>query len=356
MLIRKAGFSLVFLVLVAVGAVFMGSRLPTSFLPEEDQGYLYVAMQLPDASSLQRTSEAAKQVENVMLNTPGVASCISVIGFSLLSQVQNTYSAFFFVPLKDWDQRKKPEEQFKAIQAHMGQALSQIKEGIAFSFQPPSIPGLGTSGGVTFVLEDRSGGTPEFFTNNVNKFVAAIRKRPELVGVGTTYLPNVPQLYADVDREKVSRQGVNIGDVYTTMQTFMGGYLVNYFNRFGRQWQVYVEAEGDYRTRPDDVGQFYVFNNKGGKVPLSAVTSLRTINGPEFDYALQRISSDRNQRRRRAGLQFRPGDEGARRSIRPDDASRNGIRLYGDVVSGTAGREGHLSFRHLWPLAAASSF
>ncbi len=282
-LIRKAGFSLIFLVLVGVGAVYMGSRLPTSFLPEEDQGYLYVAMQLPDASSLQRTSEAAKQVENVMLNTPGVASCISVIGFSLLSQVQNTYSAFFFVPLKDWDQRKKPEEQFTAIQAHVGRALSQIKEGIAFSFQPPSIPGLGTSGGVTFVLEDRSGGTPEFFTNNVNKFLAAIRKRPELVGVGTTYLPNVPQLYADVDREKVSRQGVNIGDVYTTMQTFMGGYLVNYFNRFGRQWQVYVEAEGDYRTRPDDVGQFYVFNNKGGQVPLNAVTSLRTINGPEFD-------------------------------------------------------------------------
>jgi HAE1 family hydrophobic/amphiphilic exporter-1 len=113
--------------------------------------------------------------------------------------------------------------------------------------------------------------------------MAAIRKRPELVGVSTTYLPNVPQLYANVDREKVSRQGVNIGDVYTTMQTFMGGYLVNYFNRFGRQWQVYVEAEGDYRTRPDDVGQFYVFNNKGGQVPLSAVTTLQTINGPEFD-------------------------------------------------------------------------
>ncbi len=282
-LIRKAGFALIFLVLIAVGAVFMGGRLPTSFLPEEDQGYLYVAMQLPDASSLQRTSDAAKQVENALLNTPGVASCISVIGFSLLSQVQNTYSAFFFVPLKDWDQRKKPEEQFPAIQAHVGRVLSQIKEGIAFSFPPPSIPGLGTSGGVTFVLEDRSGGTQDFFTNNVNKFMAALRKRPELTGISTTYLPSVPQLFADVDREKVSRQGVNIGDVYTTMQTFMGGYLVNYFNRFGRQWQVYVEAEGDYRTRPDQVAQFYVNNGSGGKVPLSAVTTLKTINGPEFD-------------------------------------------------------------------------
>jgi len=282
-LIRKAGFSMVFLCLIAVGAVLMGSRLPTSFLPEEDQGYMYVAMQLPDASSLQRTSEAAKKVESVLLKTPGVASCISVIGFSLLSQVQNTYSAFFFVPLKDWDQRTKPEEQLAGIKAHIGQELAGIQEGTAFSFEPPSIPGLGTSGGVTFVLEDRSGGTQQFFTDNLNKFMAALRKRPELVGVGTTYLPNVPQIYADVDREKVSRQGVSIGDVYTTMQTFMGGYLVNYFNRFGRQWQVYVEAEGDSRTRPENVGQFYVSNSKGGQVPLSAVTSLRVINGPEFD-------------------------------------------------------------------------
>jgi HAE1 family hydrophobic/amphiphilic exporter-1 len=282
-LVRKAGFSVVFLALIAVGAVMLGTRLPSSFLPEEDQGYIYVAMQLPDASSLQRTSEAAKKVEKALLNTPGIGSCISVIGFSLLSQVQNTYSAFFFVPLKNWDERTKPEEQFTAIKANVAKELSKIQEGVAFSFQPPSIPGLGTSGGVTFVLEDRSGGTQQFFTDNVNKFMAALRKRKELASATTTYLPDVPQIYADVDREKVSRQGVNIGDVYTTMQAFMGGYLVNYFNRFGRQWQVYVEAEGDYRTRPESVGQFYVTNHDGGQVPLSAVTSLRTMNGPEFD-------------------------------------------------------------------------
>jgi len=281
-LIRKAGFSLVFLALIAVAAVFMGNRLPASFIPEEDQGYLFVSMQLPDASSLERTSEAAKKVEAVLKGTPGVDAVISVIGFSLLSQVQDTYSAFFFVPLKDWDVRKKPEEQFTAIQAHVGEELGKIKEGIAFSFPPPSIPGLGTSGGVTFVLEDRSGGTQQFFTDNFNKFIAAARKRPELAAVNSTYLPDVPQVFADVDREKASRQGVNIGDIYTTMQTFMGGYLVNYFNRFGRQWQVYVEAEGEYRTRAENVGQFYVTNSKGGSVPLSSVTSLKTMNGSEF--------------------------------------------------------------------------
>ena len=221
-LIRRWGFSFLFLALMAVAAVLLGRQLPTSFLPEEDQGYLFVAMQLPDAASLQRTSEAAQKVEKALLQTPGVQGCISVIGFSLLSTVQNTYSAFFFVPLKDWDQRTKPEEQFKAIQGHVGGALAQIEDGIAFSFSPPSIPGVGTSGGVTFVLEDRSGGTQQFLTDNVNKFLAAARKRPELVGLSTTYLPDVPQLYTDVDRVKVTRQGVNIADVYTTMQDLHG--------------------------------------------------------------------------------------------------------------------------------------
>ncbi len=244
-LIRRWGFSFLFLGLMAVAAVLLGKQLPTSFLPEEDQGYLFVALQLPDAASLQRTGEAAVKVEKALLETPGVQGCISVIGFSLLSTVQNTYSAFFFVPLKDWDQRKKPEEQFKAIQTHVAGTLSQIEDGIAFSFSPPSIPGVGTSGGVTFVLEDRSGGTQQFLTDNVNKFLTAARKRPELVGLSTTYLPDVPQLYTDVDRVKVTRQGVNIADVYTTMQTFMGGYLVNRFTALpGRQWQVYRGSRG----------------------------------------------------------------------------------------------------------------
>ena len=282
LLIRKWGVSFVFLALAGLAAVLLGGRLPTAFLPEEDQGYMFVAMQLPDASSLERTSDAARKVENVLLKTPGVQGCVSVIGFSLLSLVQNTYSAFFFVPLKDWDQRTKPEEQYTAIQAHVAQQLSQIREGLAFSFSPPAIPGVGTSGGATFVLEDRSGADQEFLTKNVNTFLEAARKRKELMSVATTYLPNVPQVYADVDRAKVMRQGVNIGDVYETMQTFMGGYLVNYFNRFGRQWQVYVEAEGDSRTRPENIGQFYVTGSNGGMVPLSAVTDIHAMNGPEF--------------------------------------------------------------------------
>lgn len=281
-LIRKAAVGLVFLAIMAVAAVFLNGKLPSSFLPTEDQGYMFVALQLPNAASLQRTSDAAKDVEDALTHTPGIESVTSVIGFSLLSFSQNTYSGFFFVTLKPWDERKAANEQFEAIQGNVAIALSKVKQGLAFSFPPPSIPGVGTSGGVTFVLEDRSGGTTEFLAQNLNKFVAAAQKRPEIAGVQSTALPSVPQIYADVDREKVMRQGVNIGDVYETMQTFMGGYLVNYFNRFGRQWQVYVEAEGDYRKRAENVGSFYVSNARGEMTPLSSITNIRTINGPEF--------------------------------------------------------------------------
>src|SRR5690242_20302818 len=188
LLIRKAALSLIFLVGIAVIGVFIGSKLPASFLPEEDGGYVYVSMQLPYAASLQRTAAAAREVENIILHTPGVQGCTSVIGFSLLSRVQNTYSAFFFVTEKPWDERTKPEEQYTAIRSHITQSLAGVKDGVAFSFAPPAIPGVGTSGGVTFMLEDRSGSDLQFLTDNLNKFMAAARKRPELASISSTFL------------------------------------------------------------------------------------------------------------------------------------------------------------------------
>jgi len=281
-LIRKAFFSLALLAITAVAAVLIGRQLPSSFLPTEDQGYMFVALQLPNAASLQRTSEAARDVESRLSRSPGIQSVTSVIGFSLLSITQQTYSAFFFITLKPWDQRTQPNEQYGAILQNAAFNLSQVKSGLAFSFPPPSIPGVGTSGGVTMVLEDRSGSEASFLTRNLFKFMGAASKRPEVGAIIPSYLPDVPQLYADVDRAKVITEGVNVGDVYSTMQTFMGGYLVNYFNRFGRQWQTYVEAEGDYRTRTDALGRFYVANSRGAMVPLSAVTTIKNISGPEF--------------------------------------------------------------------------
>jgi hydrophobic/amphiphilic exporter-1 (mainly G- bacteria), HAE1 family len=282
LLIRKSGFALVFLLIVSVAAVWIARGIPNSFLPDEDQGYLYVGMVLPNAASLQRTTEASKKVEDVILKTPGVKSIVSVNGFSLLSFTQSTYTAFYFVTLKPWEQRKSKDQQYLAIQKNIAQGLGGIREGIAFSFPPPAIPGVGTSGGVSAVLEDRSGGSQQNLTDNVNKFMAALRQRPEIASVITTYVPNVPQIYVDVDRAKAIQEGVNLADVYETLQTFMGGNLVNYFNRFGRQWQTYIEAEGTSRTNINNIGQFYVQNAAGNSIPLSTLTNIKRITGPEF--------------------------------------------------------------------------
>jgi HAE1 family hydrophobic/amphiphilic exporter-1 len=283
LLIRKSGFALVFLLLVAVGAVLLGKRIPTSFLPNEDQGYAFAALQLPDAASLERSGDAAAKVEKALMQVPGVGGVTSVVGVNILNTTQNTYSTVFFITLKDWDERTKPDEQYTAILANLNRTMRGVQEGTGFAFPPPSIPGVGTSGGVTMILEDRSGSNDlSFLTENLNKYMAACRKRPEIAGVAPTYLPNVPQLYVNVDKAKVRQQQVSLSDVYVTMQTFMGGNLVNYFNRFGRQWQTYVEAEGDYRTNIDNIGQFYVRSANGGQVPLSAVTTVRRTTGPEF--------------------------------------------------------------------------
>ncbi len=273
-LIRKSVIAFAVLIVCGILAGFFSAKLPSSFLPDEDQGYMYMNLQLPNASSLQRTEAVAHEIEDLLAKTPGVESTASVVGFSLLSLTRSSYNAFFFVTLKEWKDRQKREEQYQFIPG--------LPQGIAFSFSPPAIPGVGTSGGVTFVLEDRSGKDIEFLADNMNKFLAAARKRPELASVNTTFLPKVPQQFIDVDRDKALKQGVDIKDVYRTIQAFMGGTFVNYFNRFGRQWQVYVEAEGAYRNRAENVGQFYVRNRTGDMVPLSALTRFESRSGPEF--------------------------------------------------------------------------
>jgi HAE1 family hydrophobic/amphiphilic exporter-1 len=281
-LIRKTAFALILLVIFGAAGGFFATKVPSSFLPDEDQGYLYINLQLPNASSLQRTDEVARKIEAVLAKTPGVQYTTSVVGFSLLSFVRTSYNGFFFVTLKPWDERKSREEQFQQIKQNINIALSKIPEGIAFSFSPPAIPGVGTSGGFSFVLEDRAGNDIQFLASNLNTFLAAARKRPEIAGVSTTFLPSVPQQFVDVDRDKVIKQGVAINDVYKTLQAFMGGLFINSFNRLGRQWQVYIEAEGEFRTRAENVGQFYVKSNTGQMVPLAAVTRFESRLGPEF--------------------------------------------------------------------------
>ncbi|HEX3719737.1 MAG TPA: multidrug efflux RND transporter permease subunit [Verrucomicrobiae bacterium] len=281
-LIKRSVISLIALAAVTAVAVLIGTRLASSFLPEEDQGYMFVNVQLPDAASIPRTDAFCKKVEGILQKIPGIKYYTTVIGFSLLSQAQTTYNALFFVTLQPWNERTKSDEQINAIRARINKELGELPEAKAVCFPPPAIPGVGTAGGFTFILEDRVGKDPDFLTDNLHTFMTEAAKRRELSGLSTTYLPAVPQVYIDVDRDKVLKQGVDLRTVYTTLQTFLGGYFVNYFNRFGREWQVYVEAEDKYRSSLDNIGLFYVRNRLGQSVPLSALVTVKHRQGPEF--------------------------------------------------------------------------
>jgi HAE1 family hydrophobic/amphiphilic exporter-1 len=282
-MLRKSAIAFAVLLVAGAGAAFFSSRVPTSFLPGEDQGYMFMHLQLPNASSLERTEAAAAKVEQTLLHTPGIKYVTRVAGFSLLSFVSTSYTGLFFVTLDDWSLRKSRQTQYNEIVQHVNQELSKLPDGFAVSFPPPAIPGVGTSGGFTFVLEDRAGKDVQFLADNLQKFIAAASKRPEIApGIISTFLPSVPQEYLAVDREKALKEGVALPDLYRTIQAYMGGLFVNYFNSFGRQWQVYVEAEAAYRKNLDSVGQFYVRNSQGAMVPLSALTKFESRPGPEF--------------------------------------------------------------------------
>jgi len=281
-LIRKGALALAILAIFGIAGLVFAHFLPSSFLPDEDLGYVFINMQLPNAASQERTAAASRDVEKILSETPGVQYYSSVIGFSLLSYVRTSYNAFYFVNFKPWSDRKTRAEQYQEIKARLNKELSKLPEGTAFSFSPPAIPGVGTSGGFQFVLEDRAGRDVQFLSDNLTRFMAAARKRPEIGALSTTFLPSVPQQFVEVDQAKVLKQGVAINDVYQAIQTFMGGLFINYFNDFGRTWQVYVEAEASYRSDLANLGQFYVRNNKGEMVPLTALTKFESRDGPEF--------------------------------------------------------------------------
>ncbi len=292
---------------MAVAAGAFGWRLPSGFLPFEDQGYVFINVQLPAAASLQRTDEVTGKIEAILRDTPGVRHMTTVVGFSLLSTVSTTYNAFFFVTLAPWETRTAPEEQIQAISARVNGELSKLPEAQAFVFPPPAIPGVGTAGGVMFLLEDRAGKDIGFLAEHEQRFIEAVRKQPEIALVNSTFIPSVPQVFAKVDRDKVLKQGVSLSDVYQTLQTFMGGVMVNYFNRFGRVWQVYVQAEGEFRTRAENVGQFYVRNAAGDMVPLSAlVDDGAGVRSGVYD-AVQRIPFCAARRHPEAGIQLGSG-------------------------------------------------
>lgn len=281
-LLHKGALAFVLLALFAGAAFFFGKSLPSGFLPNEDQGYFMINLQLPNAASLERTDAAARVIEADLEKIPSVQYTTSVVGFSLLSYVNTSYNAFFFVTLKPWDSRTTRAEQIQSIIHKVDGELQNLPQGTAFSFPPPAIPGIGTSGGFTLALEDRGGHSLRWLADNVQKFLAAARKRPEITGISTSLIADTPQRFIQVDREKALKLGVPIPTVYQTLDTFMGGFFVNYFNRFGRQWQVYVQGAAPLRASTADLSQYYVRNGQGGMVPLSALASFKPIQGPEF--------------------------------------------------------------------------
>jgi HAE1 family hydrophobic/amphiphilic exporter-1 len=282
-LIRKAVIGAVILVAFAAVDLFVVRQLPTSFLPEEDYGYMFLNVQLPPAASLERTNDVCKKVESILASTDGVEYYNAIGGFSLLNRVSASYNGFFFVALKPWHERTSSQLQARAIlQTLNGRMAKEIPEAAAIAFMPPSIPGLGSSGGFSFWLQDRSGGSIDFLDQNLQKFLEAARKRPELTGVVSPFSASVPQVYADVDRDKVLKQGVAVKDVYQTMQAYLGGLFLNQFNRFGRQWRVFLQAEGEDRLDENSIQQFYVRNNDQTMVPLSSVVTTKRITGPEY--------------------------------------------------------------------------
>ncbi len=282
-LIRKAVLGLLILGAFALAAGGLGKGLPSSFVPTEDQGYFFLNVQLPDAASLQRTNVVCQKMETILAGTPGIEHYNTIAGYSMLSGTSATYTGFFFVELKPWNERHSYSLILPAILMRLNRAFAlNILEARAIAFPPPAIPGLGTSGGFSFWLQDRSGGSVDFLDANLQKFIDACRKRPELAGVSSSFRAAVPQVYAQVDRDKALKQGVAVGDVYQTLQAFLGGLYINQFNRFGRQWNVFLQAEAANRVQPEDIGQFYVRNNDGDMVPMSTLVMPQRIQGPEY--------------------------------------------------------------------------
>jgi HAE1 family hydrophobic/amphiphilic exporter-1 len=282
-LVRKVSRSMIFIGIILVLTMLLFKGVPGGFVPEEDNGYFLINVQLPDASSLQRTDLVCKKIEDILAKTKSIDNYTTIAGFSLISGVASSNNGFFFVSMKPWEERTETEERsFETIEALNKIISAEVPEAFVAVFGPPAIQGLGTGAGFTLMLQDKSGNTPQELAAKVNEFIAEAKKRPEIGRISTLYRPSVPQVFAEVNRDKVLKQGVTIADVNTTLGSLLGSSYINDFNRFGRVYKVYLSAEGDYRNESWDLSQYFVRNNKGSMVPLNTLVTMRPANGPEF--------------------------------------------------------------------------
>lgn len=277
---RKLLRSAIFILIITGLAGIFGKLVPGGFIPEEDMGYFFVNVQLPDASSLQRTDVVARKIEQILMQHEEIDYVTNISGFSLLSGAMSTNTAFMFASLKPWDQREKTAKDL--IREVNGQLYFAINEAQAFAFGPPAIPGLGNGSGYSIMLQDKGGNTPEYLAENMINFIKAANTRPEIGSAFSTFQASVPQRYMNVDKEKALKMGVNLNDLYTTIGAFMGGSYVNDFTRFGRLYKTYLQAEPQYRNKESDINYFFVKNKDGDMVPLATLVSVESIAGPEY--------------------------------------------------------------------------
>jgi len=275
---RIIGVALFVGLLVAVVVLF--KVVPGSFVPEEDQGYLFVGSFLPDAASLERTSQVSNQILPILRSNPAIEDITQIDGYSLMDGAVKNNSALMFIALKPYDQRKEPQASAFSVVRDQGRKLSAIKEGLVFPINPPSIPGLGSTGGFEFYIQNKGIATPQELEKITKAFIAEARKRKELTGLSTTFSASQQQLYLDVDRSRAELLGIPVSTVFDTLQSYFGSAYVGQFLQYGRIWQVVMQSQAEYRDKPDDLTQVYIRSTSGAMIPLSAVATIKYVAGP----------------------------------------------------------------------------
>ncbi|MBS2025978.1 MAG: efflux RND transporter permease subunit, partial [Deltaproteobacteria bacterium] len=354
-LIRKLAIPLILLAGVTGFAGLLGKKLPAGFVPDEDQGYAIYGAQLPDGASLQRTKAVYAQIDEILAHQEGIRTYNGVAGFSFFTRTAASYTGTGFVGLEPWDERKLTAPE---IVRSLNAQFSKIPEARVFAVSPPAIPGISAAGGFSMMIQDKSGGSYEYLVANVMKFIAEARKRPELENVRPNMSPAVPQIFAEVDKEKAMKEGVAVSQIYEALQTFLGGSYVNDFSRFGRQWRVFVQAEPSFRTTPDDLGKFYVRNNKNEMVPLSSFVHARMTAGPEYAVRFNLYRSveilGSNTLGYSSGQALDALEETAAKTLPPDmGISWNALSYQEKVASGSSTRVLGLSLIFVFLILAA---
>jgi HAE1 family hydrophobic/amphiphilic exporter-1 len=277
---KKSIRSIIIIVIIGGVTGILGKAIPGGFVPEEDEGYYLINVQLPDAASLQRTDQVSKKVEAILSKFEGIEFSTVVLGYSLLTQSYATNNAFIFVSLKPWDEREKTAKQM-ILETNFA-FRNTISDATAIAFGPPPIEGLGTSAGFTLQLQDRSGNSPQFLDEQARNFIAEARKRPEIGNIFSLYRSNVPQKKIIIDLDKAEKLNIDLSEITSTISTYLGSAYVNDFNRFGRQYKVFVQAESEDRLQPADVGKYYVRSRAGEIIPMTTLAVVEDNSGPSY--------------------------------------------------------------------------